>query len=484
MLAGVLSSMPSRWSRTGLQTRVTLLAGAAVAVALAAGAVLLVTVLRAGLTDAGDERARARVDEVERLVQEGRLPSLLPSADPTVLVQVLEADGGVLAASTGASRAVPLLSPAEVERAGVADDAVLVEGDRVGYGDRLRVLVRRTDRGPVVLAATPVTPVDDPLRLVRGALLVGLPLLLVASAAGVWLTVGRTLRPVEQLRAGAEAVTAADPSRRLPVPAAEDEVRRLAETLNGMLDRLEAGGARQRAFVADAAHELRSPLAALRTVLEVALVHPDPEGPEPTLRTAHEEVLRLARLVDDLLLLARLDAGAPQRVRAVDLAAVVRDVVPAAVEVDAAPAVLTGDPDALGRVVRNLVDNALRHATRTVCVTVVPGDPVELLVDDDGPGIPEPERERVFDRFHRLDSPRTRDAGGTGLGLAIVRELVAAGGGSVAVETSPAGGARRRVRLPTAPDGAPTPSAGPAGGAAPAAPRAPAARRERRTRPC
>lgn len=446
----MLPGLRRRWSRTGLQTRVTVLAGAAVALALAAGAVLLVTVLRSGLVDAGDERARALVDQVERLVEEGRLPSLLPSADPTVLVQVLEPGGGVLAASTGASRAVPLLAEDEVERAVMADEAVLVEGDRVGYGDRLRVLVRRTDRGPVVLAATPVTAVDDPIRLVRGALLVGLPLLLLASTAGTWLTVGRTLRPVEHLRAGAEAVTAADPARRLPVPAADDEVRRLAETLNGMLDRLEVGGARQRAFVADAAHELRSPLAALRTVLEVAMVHPDPEGPEPTLRTASEEVLRMSRLVDDLLLLARLDAGAPRRAQDVDLAEVVRALAPDGVVLDLAPARVSADPDALGRVVRNLVDNALRHATRTVRVTVASGPPVELLVDDDGPGVPAAERERVFDRFHRLDGPRTRDAGGTGLGLAIVRELVVSAGGSVAVERSPAGGARLRVRLPGA----------------------------------
>jgi signal transduction histidine kinase len=455
VLAGLLSPVLRRWSGTGLQTRVTLLAGAAVAVALTAGAVLLVTVLRAGLTDAGDERVRSRVEEVVRLVEEGRLPSLLPSADPTILVQVLEPGGAVLAASTGASRAVPLLGADEVERAVSGDEAVLVEGDRVGYGDRLRVLVRATDRGPVVLAATPVSSVDDPLRVVRGALLVGLPLLLLASAGGVWLTVGRTLRPVEQLRAGAEAVTAADPARRLPVPAAEDEVRRLAETLNGMLDRLEAGGARQRAFVADAAHELRSPLAALRTVLEVALVHPDPDGPEATLRTAVEEVLRMARLVDDLLLLARLDAGATPgraaaRVQDVDLAEVVRGLVPDDVVLDLAPARVVADPDALARVVRNLLDNALRHATRTVTVTVFgsPGEQVELLVDDDGPGIPPQDRERVFDRFHRLDSPRTRDAGGTGLGLAIVRELVATAGGTVTAEASPAGGARLRVRLP------------------------------------
>jgi len=157
----------------------------------------------------------------------------------------------------------------------------------------------------------------------------------------------------------------------------------------------------------------------------------------------------MGRLVDDLLLLARLDAGVPRRVREVDLAEVVRELVPDGVVLDLAPARVLADPDALGRVVRNLVDNARRSA-RTVSVTVRAGEHVELFVDDDGPGIPEQDRERVFDRFHRLDSPRARDAGGTGLGLAIVRELVASAGGSVAVEQAPAGGARLRVRLPPA----------------------------------
>lgn len=460
----MLTAVRRRWQRTGLQTRVTLLAGAVVAVALLAGALLLVGVLRAGLTGATDDRARQRVAEVERLVEEGRLPALLPAADPSVLVQVLERDGGVVAATTGTSRAVPLLTPDEVERAVRSGDAVQVAGDRAGYGDALRVVARRTDAGPVVLAAVPVTTVDDPLRLVRTALLAGLPLLLLGSAAGVWVTVGRTLRPVEQLRAGAEAVTAADPSRRLPLPAAEDEVRRLAETLNGMLDRLEVGSARQRAFVADAAHELRSPLAAVRTVLEVELSHPDPDGSEPTLRTALDEVLRLGRLVDDLLLLARLDAGALRAATDVDLSAVVTRVAeqvreaavgdrgPALV-LDLAPARVHADADALARIVRNLVENAVRHAASLVRLSVVPGstpaDPVELRVDDDGAGIAAEDRERVFDRFTRLDTPRSRAAGGAGLGLAIVRELVAAHGGTVAADRSPEGGARLRVLLPS-----------------------------------
>jgi HAMP domain-containing protein len=245
-----VSRLQQRWHRTGLQTRVTVLVAAAVAVALLAGALLLVSALRAGLTGVVDERARQRAAEVEQLVVEGRLPALVPAPDPSVLVQVLDPQGRVLAATAGTSRVVPLLTAAEVEQALVDDGVVPVDGDRVGYGDALRVHARRTSTGAVVLAGVPVQAVDDPLRLVRTALLVGLPLLLLAAAGGVWLTVGRTLRPVEQLRVGAEEVTAADPSRRLPVPAAEDEVRRLADTLNGMLDRLESGGARQRAFVA------------------------------------------------------------------------------------------------------------------------------------------------------------------------------------------------------------------------------------------
>jgi signal transduction histidine kinase len=334
-----------------------------------------------------------------------------------VLVQVLDPQGRVLAATAGTSRVVPLLTAAEVEQALVDDGVVPVDGDRVGYGDALRVHARRTSTGAVVLAGVPVQAVDDPLRLVRTALLVGLPLLLLAAAGGVWLTVGRTLRPVEQLRVGAEEVTAADPSRRLPVPAAEDEVRRLADTLNGMLDRLEAGGTRQRAFVADAAHELRSPLAAVRTTLEVALVHPDPEGVEPTLRTALEETVRLGRLVDDLLLLARLDAAAPRPLARVDVGQLVADVVPGLAphaQLALQPAVVLGDRDGLVRVVRNLVENASRHAVAHVRVTVADGEQVALQVDDDGPGIPASERERVFDRFYRVDTPRSRAAGGAG----------------------------------------------------------------------
>ena len=457
-----MSRAGRRWQRTGLQTRVTLLAGLAVAVALLAGAVLLFGVLRAGLTGAVDDRARQRVEEVSRLVAERRLPPVIPAADPSVVVQVVDPSGGVLAATSGTSRTVLLLSDAELELAVRSGRAVRAGGDRVGVGDALRVVAQRTDQGPVVVAAIPVGAVDDPLRLVRTALLVSLPLLLLLSGGGIWLTVGRTLRPVEQLRVAATAVSASDPSRRLPVPTAQDEVRRLAETLNGMLDRLEAGGARQRAFVGDAAHELRSPLAALRTTLEVAVLHPDAEQVDQTLRSALDDVLRMGRLTDDLLVLARVGAGAVRPAGPVDLADVVREVAGDAGSADVvlhlSPAVVLADREALVRVVRNLVENARRHARSGVDLTVAAGPPVELLVDDDGPGIDGEERERVFDRFYRLDGPRSRAAGGAGLGLAIVRELVVALGGTVVAGTSPAGGARLQVRLPSAAP-APAPAA-------------------------
>ncbi len=452
-----------RWRASGLRTRVTVLAGAAVGLALLAGALLLLSLLRTGLTSAVDDRALQRIDEVERLLVEGRLPEVVPAGDPAVLVQVLDA-GGVTAATTGTSRVVPLLTPDELRAARRSGDPVEVGGDRVGYATGLRVLVRPVSGDRSVLAGVPVTAVDDPLRLVRLSLAVGLPLLLGAACAGVWLTVGRTLRPVEALRAGADEVTAAEPARRLPVPPAADEVRRLAETLNGMLDRLEAGGVRQRSFVADAAHELRSPLAALRTTLEVALLHPEPDEVDAVLRAALDDALRMGRLVEDLLLLARQGAVAADEVRT-DLVAVVHRVtedltgrpgssdarVPLVrLELPDRPVLAAIAVDPAARVVRNLLENAQRHAADLVTVTVVPvgAGTVQLRVGDDGPGIAPADRERVFERFTRLDSPRSRDGGGSGLGLAIVRELARTRGGEVAVEQADEGGALLVVSLP------------------------------------
>ena len=214
-----------------------------------------------------------------------------------------------------------------------------------------------------------------------------------------------------------------------------------------MLDRLQAAGTRQSAFVADAAHELRSPLAALRTTVEVVLAHPDAYAPAELAQDLHAEVLRLGRLVDDLLVLARLGA-VPARRTVLDLGALARAVARgrAGVVVTGAGGGL-GDEDGVRRVLGNLLDNAQRHAASAVHVAVDDG---QVQVDDDGPGVPEADRERVFERFTRLDDARGRDAGGSGLGLSIARETAREAGGDVVLGQAPRGGARVVLTLPRA----------------------------------
>jgi signal transduction histidine kinase len=257
---------------------------------------------------------------------------------------------------------------------------------------------------------------------------------------------------VEALRAGAEEITGARTGDRLPVTDAQDELHRLAVTLNDMLDRLDVARRRQRAFVADAAHELRNPLASLRTQLEVAERRGGGLPPEG-LADLVAETERLSRLVDDLLLLARLDETAPGRAPSVTVGDLVAGAgVPVSVDVPAGVRV----PADLRRVLVNLVDNAVRHAASRVAVTVsTDGGEVVLVVTDDGPGIAAGDRERVFERFTRLDDARGREQGGAGLGLAIVRELVGGHGGTVSLgDAGP--GLRVEVRLPSAP-ASPTP---------------------------
>ncbi|MEU3558156.1 sensor histidine kinase [Streptomyces fragilis] len=299
------------------------------------------------------------------------------------------------------------------------------------------------------------------------AMLAGLPALLIVVGAVTWLVTRHALRPVEGIRAELAEITGSrDLSRRVPVPSSRDEVARLAVTTNGTLEALQESVERQRRFVADASHELRSPIASLRTQVEVAEAHPE------LLETGEllEDVVRLQHLAADLLLLARLDAGEGPRAARVDLAELVREETARRPEPGRAgeleEAVVAGSPGQLGRVLANLLDNAQRHARERVVARVrtEPADTVGaggrgagggrgwavLSVEDDGPGVPEGERERVFERFVRLDDARARDDGGAGLGLAIVRELVTLHGGTISLGRGPDGGALFTVRLPLA----------------------------------
>ncbi len=442
--------------RLSLRARLSLVSVVALAVGLVVGGVLLVGVLNFALLRAVNAEALDTARAVADLVDQDALSDPVP-VSPGMQVQVVDPQGRVRASSGTADRLVPILYPGEL-RDLPDGGGMVIPGDRIRLTGAARVVMVEAGRpgDPVrVLVARSTADVAQGVHILRITLLIAFPLLVALIAAVSWRVVGAALRPVEALRAGAEEITGAARSDRLPVPGSRDEIHRLAVTLNGMLHRLDAARARQRAFVADAAHELRSPLTNMRTELEVAQRLPDTTDWMSLSADLLTDVDRLSRLVDDLLLLARADDATTRAVapvETVELGQLLAEVVSRypAVRYDrpAVPLRTTGERDALGRAVANLLDNAVRHAAATVTLGVTDeGAYRRISVVDDGPGIPEADRERVFDRFTRLDDARARDAGGSGLGLAIVRELVRRHHGTVTLgDAEP--GLRVDVRLP------------------------------------
>jgi signal transduction histidine kinase len=459
----VILSVPRWWRRRSLRARVTVITAVGLALALLGAAMLLRGALRASLIRAVDSNARQSAGEVVTLANARRLPNPVPVVAGTLTIQVLDARGRITDASFGADRLDPLVPPAQARADARSGRAVLLDGRPFDIPYLLWVVAEPAGDGQVVISAAAFNQVNDSVTALDRALLVGTPLLLLLLAGATWLVVGSTLRPISALRRGAEIVTATGKPRELPVPEARDEVRGLAITLNDMLARLDAAQRRQRGLVSDTAHELRSPIASIRAQLEVALDHPGQQDWPQTAADVLADTLRLARLAEDLLVLARLDEHQARRApgKPVDLAALAAGEaergaggrVPVTVGV-AGPCVVAGDVEGLRRVLRNLIDNALRHAKSRVDVTVRrEGTDVVLVVCDDGPGIPGADRERAFDRFVRLDDARSRgggDSGGAGLGLAIVRAIARTHGGSARLEDATPG-LRAVVRLPAAP---------------------------------
>jgi signal transduction histidine kinase len=329
-----------------------------------------------------------------------------------------------------------------------------------GLDDQYVVVARRERGGPNIIVAGRSNEQVAKATVTAGVLLgIGVPLGLVLLACAVWLAVGRALRPVEAMRGEAATITAEHLNRRLAVPAGEDEIPRLARTLNEMLDRIDASNRQQRQFVSDASHELRSPLTTLRQLAEVARDYPDRTRQDLLAQDVLAEESRMEDLVAALLLLARVDDEPPPVNAAVDLDDLVLAEV-RRVRATGGPRIdvsgvsagqVVGDRVLLGQVVANLLSNAMRHARCEVSVSLQEyDDQVVLAVDDDGAGIAEADRDRVFDRFVRLDEARARDAGGSGLGLAIVHKVVHGLGGAVRVQSSLLGGARFVVTLPSA----------------------------------
>jgi signal transduction histidine kinase len=406
-----------------VRLRATLAATAVVAVALGGASAVLVSVLAGSLADSAAAEAERRAALTAELLAVPSPPAPFDGSEVMVAPDVV-----VRPAQPG----VPPLAFGQTEPFAVASRPALTAGGEV-----------------LVLARASLHPAAAALETLRSVLLPGVPALLLLVAALTWLAVGRALAPVSAIRRELADITATDLHRRVPVPQARDEVRLLAETTNRTLDRLEQAVGRHRRFVADAAHELRSPLAVLRTRLEIA-----PQ--QPLTAEALADVERIQRLTTDLLLLARLDAGEPPEHEEVDLGQVAAEEAALArprtdVRVDLridAGIVVRGSAEQLRRLVANLVDNAVRHAESAVTVHLRKRDGAAVLeVEDDGPGIPADQQDAVFDRFARLDAARARDAGGSGLGLAIARDIAVHHGGSLAVAGGPPG-ALLRARFP------------------------------------
>jgi signal transduction histidine kinase len=446
-----------------LRARLLLVSIIALAVGLAAGGVLLVGVLNYALLRAVNAEALETGHAVVKLIEQNSLSEPIP-VNAAMQVQVVDAQGRVSATSAGADRLVPMLTPEQL-RDLPSGEAVEIPGSRVGLEGSARVvaLAAGPPTAPVhVLVARSTDDLSQGVHLLRITLLIAFPLLVGLLGAVLWRVLGAALDPVDALRVGAEDITGGTRAGRLPVPESRDEIHRLAVTLNGMLHRLDAARARQRAFVADAAHELRSPLTNMRTELEVAQRLPDSTDWSSLSADLLTDVDRLSRLVDDLLLLARADDATTRatagRIEDVELGELLGDLAARYPDVGylppREPLPLRAEPDVLGRVVANLLDNAVRHARSEVQLSAgADGAYQRITVTDDGPGIPAADRERVFDRFTRLDDARARDAGGSGLGLAIVRELVRRHGGTVTLgDAEP--GLRVDVRLPVTHQGA------------------------------
>lgn len=440
-----------------VRLRTTIAATTVVGAALVVGAILLVGVLRRNLVDNVRTATQLRADDVVTLLEEGAAPRGIAVEDEEAsLVQVVDRRGRVVAASGNIEReSVAIDAPLGPSR--VSDLPIDGEGPY-----QVVTETAATPAGPyLVIAARSLEPAQDSIQAVAATLATGLPILVALVAVTTWVVMARALRPVEAMRSEVTEITNRALERRVPEPRGNDEIARLARTMNEMLGRLQDSRDRQRRFVSDASHELRSPIATIRHELEVLIANPTTIDVSAVAADLLAEDLRMEALVENLLVLARLDEPnhQPDR-RPVDLDDLVlaearrlrgRGVVRVEAVAVSGGQVL-GDRGQLGRVVRNLVDNAERHAASTVRLSLTTdGQVVRLSVDDDGPGIPAQDRARVFERFTRLDAARSRDRGGYGLGLAIVQEVVTGHGGATHIEESSQGGTNVVVELPVAP---------------------------------
>jgi heavy metal sensor kinase len=439
---------------------------------IAVGAFVLFR-LRSDLTGATDRSLTPALHQIATGYAHEGTPefhdqSVTVLAEERASSQVLTPAGVVLHSFGDPVGTRPMLGRRDVARV-ASGGTVLLSAD-LGGAHRFRVAaeaVTRSGRRQLVVAAASLAPVDRSVRRVLILLLVALPVALIATATGGWWLARRALRSIDQLVTTAGTIGPGDLRARVEVPGTRDEVAHLALTLNTMLDRIRHGVEEQQRLVADTSHELRTPLAAMRTEIDVSLRSDRlPAEAREVLESAREEVDRMAATVDDLLTLARADEDGRVEREPVELAELARGAVArlgslaerhgVTVATEGPPAGLRGDPEQLGHALRNLVDNAIKFSPaggHVALRTFDAGAQVGVTVEDDGPGIPEDLRDRVFDRFFRVDGSRTRATGGSGLGLAICREVVEAHGGRIAIAPREPRGSAFTITLPAEPAG-------------------------------
>lgn len=433
----------SRRRRASIRVRITAAALAVVTVAFGVGALAVVWTLERQLQASVADQLADELAALAEGVDAGTIQTAaLVSRDDDVLVALRSPTGVVVNASDAALLPVP---------PGSAPVEARIDGGHVV------VVAAETSQGTIVVGRS-LAAVDDAVHLATLLMAVAVPLALVLIGTVVWIVVGRALAPVDRIRAQVDGIDATGLDRRVPTTGSGDEVDRLAGTMNRMLARVEEGTRARQRFVSDASHELRSPLATMRQFAELSSAHPDATAPGELADVVLGEGERMHGIVEGLLLLARLDEHGGAARKAVDL----DDLAHAEVErmralggaVDGSAirvAPVAGDARLLSRALRNLVDNAMRHATTRIAIgSVVRDGRAMVWVDDDGAGVAASERERVFERFVRLDEARARDDGGSGLGLAIVREVARAHGGDAWIGAAPLGGARFVLELPAA----------------------------------
>ena len=452
-LSRQLGRIPGLLRRIPVRLRLTLVYAGVMAVLLTGLGVFLYFHFESGLDAALNQQLRARAGEVSALTKDGTVAhGPLGGRQSEGGAQVLDSRGQVLATTPGTQAA--LLSAGEARVA--AQRPLLIQRK-----ERIRLYAIPADQGRrVIVAGVLLVEHEHALETLGAALLLGGPLaLLVASVVG-YLLAAAALRPVELMRRRAATISSGDTGARLPLPESADEIQRLGMTLNAMLERLELGLEHERAFVANASHELRSPLSVLKAELEVALMEAgDVQQLRGSVASAIEETDRIVALAESLLVLASAEQGLLALEKEdIETESLVRDVAarfaPLATQCGVELRVdlegeerISGDRARLEQALGNLIENALRHGQGTVAVIQRrAGDRVELGVCDHGIGFPEDFLPHAFDRFTRADASRPR--GGTGLGLAIVRAIVEAHRGTVAAHNRPDGGAEVWISLP------------------------------------